>query len=1156
MFSVRSFPVKKVASLLLALVLIVISCGIAPPVFAVSADIDRIQQKSFGSPEFLTTPVETNIIFDGAVGSENGNDVLYTTNKGDPSVFHVVDLDDYSVLRSLPMSGVGETWSHNVAPNGDVYVATAGGGARLWRYSPSTQSISVAATFSGESYAWSADIDANGNVYVGTYPNGKVYKYDPSTSTVTDYGRVIGNISQEYVRSIAYNNGYVYAGTAHDQIVRVDTTNGTKTNIASSLNETGTVYDLDIVDNRYLVARYSSSKNAYVYDTQTSQWSSTVMSNVNGLHVANDSYNGKFYFMADGVLKSYDLSTDTVASTGMNYDSGLRGADWAYIDDPALPGISLVTVRYTGGVTFFNMQTSTVVTYTDIVPPQPAVSGKVALGPGNEIYVAAMQSSRGGIYDPATDTRTYIELGQAGSMQRLNGKMYMGVYPGAKLYEFDPSISPGSGTNPALIDTMDGDGQSRVPAMIEGGGKLYLGTVSDYGVLGGALAVYDPATSNLDVFRNVVSDQSVISLAYFDDYVYGSTSIHNGLGTSPTASSAKIFKWDPVTETKVSETSINLPGIGNPEFIDGLAVGPDGLIWGGSENVLFAIDPETLDVVKSKKMFPDGLLYYGLWGGIDLHWSDDDFLYASMDKRLIAVDPYTMHSVHLADAESFAVGDDNHIYYLPSDDRTKLYRIKSLNQVPYNPDTEPLPLVNTSFEEPLSGSTIPGWSEVYSPGSGTSYSISNVQSKDGDYSLKLVDTSSSSAVALQSDEVDVVAGEYYHAQASIYRVSGQASVLLRFYDSSGTDIGSAYRHLKSNTGQWHTVDLHTIAPAEAKTARIVAYVTSYGQTEAYYDDISLVSAPKASLTVDNPGFETTDGSGNPEGWTSQFATNGNAYYEVSTTRSTSGNSSLKISDTTSSTSVALKSDPIPVERWAEYTAQANMWIDSGTASFMLRYYDSSDNQVASQGLHLDDNYGQWQTAEISLNAPSNAETARIWVYTTSYQQATAYYDDITFSTRPDIAVSFDNPGFEASSSTTPNWTVLSSPNANTDYEVSQAISYTGDNSLKITDQSTSAAVTLISDSVSAVSGMSYTASTKLYLLEGQASLYVRYYDSSGNELDSIAKHVNDKPLQWQNVEITATAPANTSYMKVLATTTTGATTEAYYDDFIVYWNVE
>ncbi|WJH36981.1 carbohydrate binding domain-containing protein [Paenibacillus sp. CC-CFT747] len=1098
----------------------------------------------------MTDPVETTIIFNGAVGSENGHDVMYTTAKGSPSVLNVIDLDDYSLLRTLPLPDVSETWSHDVAPNGDVYIASAGGGARLWKYSPGTQTVAVAATFPGESYAWSADIAPDGNVYVGTYPGGKVYKYNPTTSQVYDYGRMIGATSQEYVRSIAYSNGYVYAGTAHDQIVKLDVSTGAKTNIAASLGETGTVYDLNMVDDRYLFARYSDSKNAYVYDTQTGTWSPTVISNVNGLHVAKQSYNGNIYFMADGELKGYNLATQTVQGTGMLYGSGLRGANWATIDDPALPGLSLVTIQYGGGVAFFNMQTNKVVQYPPVVQPLPAINGKVATGPGGKLYTSAMQSSKGGIYDPATGTRTFINLGQAGGMAPLNGLMYFGVYPGAKFQSFNPALPPSDDTNPLDIGVL-GSGQDRVHAMIPAEGKIFMGSIADYGQTGGALAVYNPSTNALQTYRNVVQDQSVISLAYKNGRIYGSTSINNGLGSTATASEAKIFVWDTATSTKIKEISINLPGLSNPKFIGGLVFGPDGLLWGGAENFVFALDPESNQVVKSAKLFPDGTLSYGVWGGIEMHASDDQFLYAMMDERLVVLDPYTMHSKFLADAYSFDIGSDGHLYYISSTDRTKLYRIKVQNQVPYAPGLQTVNLLNSDFELPVNAGVIPGWSAT----AGTTYAVTNEKSQSGAYSLKITDTSSTGSVALQTDAVKVVAGEYYNARTSVYLVSGQASFLIRYYDGNGSDVGSEERHITGGAGQWQEVNLYSVAPAAAKTARLFAFSTSYAQATAYYDAVTLLGPPETYLTVTNAGFETADASGNPTGWTSAFATSASGYYELSTLRKTGGTRSLKITDTNPSGSVALYSSPIPVRPWAEYTARAKMWIESGTASLMLRFYDSSGAQIAEQPIHVNTQYGQWQTVEAKLAAPSAAATAKIYAYTTSASQSVVYYDDITFSAYADSPVTVANPGMETAGSPIANWTMTTPVNSGVSYEQSGAISYKGTKSLKLKDTSTSAAITLVSDPASAVAGMSYTARTKVYLVQGQASLYFRFYNASGTEIGSQSIHVTGNLNQWQDVELTATAPAGTTSSRLVATTTTGATAEAYYDEFMIYWNV-
>ena len=235
------------------------------------------------------------------------------------------------IYRSILQGGGGDAWHHEVTPDGKhVYVTSH---RTLWLYSTETKEINLVHDFVDEG-PWSLVTDSKGNAYIGTYPGGKVFKYDLGLGTVTeDYGRMLGNQPQEYVRSIALDEegGHIYAGTAHGQIIKLDLATGSKTNIAQPLmdqQETGFVYDMNLVDNRYIFARYSESKNMYVYDLESSSWLDVVLSNVTGLHVT-DSYESKVYFIADSTLKYYNLAAGEIGSTGMAYGSGLRGADWS-----------------------------------------------------------------------------------------------------------------------------------------------------------------------------------------------------------------------------------------------------------------------------------------------------------------------------------------------------------------------------------------------------------------------------------------------------------------------------------------------------------------------------------------------------------------------------------------------------------------------------------------------------------------------------------------------------------------------------------------------------------------------------------------------------------------------------------------------------------
>jgi len=159
----------------------------------------------------------------------------------------------------------------------------------------------------------------------------------------------------------------------------------------------------------------------------------------------------------------------------------------------------------------------------------------------------------------------------------INGKVYYGIYGGAVIYEYDPAKPFRMGTNPKTIHDIQ-NGQSRPFTFASGDGKLFAGTVADYGQLGGALTVYDSNAGTWTEHRNIVPNQSVIGLAYLNGKVYGGTSIWGGLGVEPSEAEARLFEWD-VAEKKA--TYVGLPAVPgfSPQMIGELSIGPDGSIY-------------------------------------------------------------------------------------------------------------------------------------------------------------------------------------------------------------------------------------------------------------------------------------------------------------------------------------------------------------------------------------------------------------------------------------------------------------------------------------------------------------------------------------------------------------------------------------------------
>ncbi|WP_409346143.1 Ig-like domain-containing protein [Paenibacillus sp. MBLB4367] len=641
-----------------------------------SEPIVPLDQIRFGAPEYRTTPIADAVgVFDGEAGVEDGHNVMYTTVKGIPPLLHVVDLDDYRLIRSVPLEGGGEVWNHAIAPDGTVYITSAG---QLWSYSPVTKQAQKVFTFAGESTFWCLAIDERGNVYVGTGPGGKILKYDPVTKQSRDYGRLVTDINQVYVRAIDYSNGYIYAGTSNSKVYRLNVETGEKVELASSLGEKGYVYDLNIVDDKFVVVRYDTPQRRYIYDIEKGEWLDLVIEkSSSGLQLPKKSLNGKIYMPVDKKIVTFDVVTHALEDSGMAYETAFRGANWVQADDPELPGTSLVTMNFAGIIVFMNPQTGLVKRYPNLLPPNATVTNKFTNGPDGKIYVTGMQASKAAAYDIASNMAATFPMGQAGAVTSFGNKMYFGVYPGGDVFEYDLSLPAGS-TNPKRLFIIENE-QDRPGTAIVAGNKVYIGSVATYGAVGGAITSFDPsspdAATSYRVYRNVVQDQSVISLAYKDGKVYGSTSINGGVAADPKAKEAKLFVWDTVKEEKITEASLDIPGLTEPPAIGGLSFGPDGLLWGGANGYIFAMDPKSLKVIKYSNINPADNGTGFRWGNFRLEWSKDGILFAMLGKKLYAIDPSSFSSKYLCDAETFTIGVDGNLYYAPSENRTLMNRI-------------------------------------------------------------------------------------------------------------------------------------------------------------------------------------------------------------------------------------------------------------------------------------------------------------------------------------------------------------------------------------------------------------------------------------------------------------------------------------------------
>ncbi|GAA1558119.1 hypothetical protein GCM10009789_09430 [Kribbella sancticallisti] len=561
----------------------------------------------------LGMPLADVLLIGGTVApGPNGKPALWNVSTGKPAYLNAVDPATGASLVSAALPGADGSYAVAAAPDGSIYVGTYNNG-HLYRWRPGAGNVAedLGQPIPGQGITWDVTVDDQGNVYGGTYPGGRVFRYDPVTKAVRDYGQV--KPGQPYVKSIVYAGGKIYTGSLPDaHVMELDPVTGAITELPTppGLGDvTGkTIYDLNAYDGR-LYARINTFPGPlFVYDLTTRAWVDEIPS-AHGLDVSPPGDAGEIYFFQQSELKRYDPVAKTLTGTGLTLTGRVqntRSIGWAELDLPDYPGKSIVGTLWRGEMFRYNPQTQKFAILPTEVRREPIEILSVA-GGKSSIYAGGFLNGGLGVVNPTTGASVFNRFSQIEALlETSDGKVWVGAYPDARLYSYDPDKPwsspeyapgpPGTPDNPKLAVNLKPHLQTRARALVEVDGKIAIGTVPDGDRLGGALAIHDPKTGTTQVFRNVVQDESVFGLTARKGIVYGGTSIVGGLATTPpTRTEGAIFAWDVAGSRKLWETA-PVPGAAT---VSAVAFGPDGLLWGVAGKTVFALEPKHGKVVRS-----------------------------------------------------------------------------------------------------------------------------------------------------------------------------------------------------------------------------------------------------------------------------------------------------------------------------------------------------------------------------------------------------------------------------------------------------------------------------------------------------------------------------------------------------------------------------
>ncbi|GIP40250.1 hypothetical protein J31TS4_35300 [Paenibacillus sp. J31TS4] len=606
-----------------------------------------------------------------AVFGENskGEQFISFVINGTPATFYAADAVTGQIVFSQKLTGIDTVWALAKGSDGNIYFSGTSTGV-LQRYNPNERKIEdLGKNPTLDVFVWQLKASRDGKIYGGTYPGGKLFEYDIASGTFKNYGTMVEG--EDYVRGVGVSDDYVYAGVgARTYLIQINRKTGEKRDIdIPGRRDTGFINTVEFVGGKAL-ARAASDKY-HVIDEKTGQYERTITQLYADFSPPSPYHPELFYYKKGADLYAYNWTTDTAqiieGVSGLGESTSPIVFDWVTPKSGEKAGKTVLAFMMgaTAEYYLFDPDDLWMQRYTLGVEENGVNLITLLTGPDGKIYNGGIY--RGiSVYNPETHQIEMAEsrVPQAEGIGFMNGKVYFGTYSGAVMYVYDPTqplqFSYDSSGNPGLLYDIE-EYQDRPSVMTSGDNRLFIGSKPGYGELGGALTIYDAMSGKWDVHRNVVQDQSVIGLAYRNGKLYGSTQVWGGLGIDPTAEEAKIFVWDVEKGQKIEEFTPKIPGIDRKvKSIGTLTFGPDGLLWGATEGAVFALNPDTYDVVKSK-VFYDFYATYPIF----LHFGDDGLLYTTIARTLTVIDPNTFAYKMIRDnVHIMTLAPDGSIYYV------------------------------------------------------------------------------------------------------------------------------------------------------------------------------------------------------------------------------------------------------------------------------------------------------------------------------------------------------------------------------------------------------------------------------------------------------------------------------------------------------------